>query len=68
MSIEFSEIPEVIEELVSDSLEISIASAFLNKTPMVAPLPVDTMIDMGVARPRAHGQAMINTDTATIRA
>src|SRR5450759_1245884 len=35
---------------------------------MVAPLPVATMIDMGVARPRAQGQAMINTDTAAISA
>ena len=29
-----------------------------------APRPVPTMIDIGVARPRAHGQAMISTATA----
>ena len=40
------------------------ASAFLNSTPTVAPLPVATMIDIGVASPSAHGQAMISTATA----
>ncbi len=44
------------------------ASAFLNSTPIVAPLPVATMIDMGVARPRAQGQAMMRTATALTRA
>jgi hypothetical protein len=42
------------------------ASAFLISTPAVAPLPTPTMIDMGVARPSAQGQAMIRTDTAAI--
>ena len=32
--------------------------------PAVAPRPVPTMIDIGVARPSAHGQAMISTATA----
>ena len=32
-----------------------------NRTPASAPLPVPTMIDVGVARPSAHGQAMIST-------
>ena len=32
--------------------------------PIVAPLPVATMIDIGVARPSAHGQAMISTAIA----
>ncbi len=36
--------------------------------PCVAPLPVPTVTDIGVARPRAHGQAMISTDTAATRA
>ena len=31
--------------------------------PFWAPLPVPTMIDSGVARPSAQGQAMINTAT-----
>ena len=33
----------------------------------VAPRPVATMIDIGVARPSAQGQAMISTATALIR-
>jgi len=45
----------------------SIAAASRNSTPTVAALPVATMIDIGVARPRAQGQAMISTDTALIR-
>ena len=35
-----------------------------NSTPASAPRPVPTMIDIGVARPSAHGQAMISTATA----
>ena len=45
----------------------SSASAFLISTPACAPRPTPTMIDIGVARPSAHGQAMISTDTAAIR-
>ena len=45
----------------------SSASAFLISTPDCAPRPTPTMIDIGVARPSAHGQAMISTDTAAIR-
>ncbi len=44
------------------------ASAFLNSTPTVAPFPVATMIDMGVASPSAQGQAMMSTAMALIRA
>ena len=44
------------------------ASAFRKSTPIVAPLPVATMMDMGVARPSAHGQAMMRTATALTRA
>ncbi len=46
----------------------SIASAFLKRTPSVAPLPVATMIDMGVASPSAQGQATMSTAIALIRA
>ena len=42
----------------------SSASAFLISTPACAPRPTPTMIDIGVARPSAHGQAMISTATA----
>ena len=42
----------------------SSASAFRISTPAVAPRPVPTMIDIGVANPNAHGHAMISTATA----
>jgi hypothetical protein len=42
----------------------SSASAFLIKTPTWAPRPTPTMIDIGVAKPSAQGQAMIKTVTA----
>ena len=37
--------------------------ACLTRTPAVAPRPVPTMIDIGVASPSAHGHAMIRTAT-----
>ena len=40
------------------------ASALLTRTPARAPRPTPTMIDIGVASPSAHGQAMISTLTA----
>ena len=43
----------------------SIASAFFTKIPFWAPLPTPTMIDIGVASPRAQGQALIKTETGT---
>ena len=46
----------------------SSASALRNRMPFSAPLPVPTMIDVGVARPSAHGQAMISTATVLSRA
>ena len=42
----------------------SSASAFFTRTPSCAPRPTPTMMDIGVARPRAHGQAMMRTATA----
>ena len=46
----------------------SSASAFLIRTPACAPRPTPTMIDIGVARPSAQGQAMISTATAATSA
>ena len=43
------------------------APASRNSTPLPAALPVATITDIGVASPRAHGQAMISTATALIR-
>src|SRR5712691_10679345 len=39
----------------------SIAAAFLNRIPRLAPRPVPTMIAVGVASPRASGQVMTTT-------
>ncbi|MNN85341.1 hypothetical protein D3C81_2026160 [compost metagenome] len=39
-----------------------------NRTPSSAPRPVPTMMEVGVARPMAQGQAMIRTATALTRA
>ena len=57
-------VPVLSTTSVSTLPSTSIASAFLNSTPAPAPLPVATMIDIGVASPSAHGQAMISTATA----
>ena len=46
----------------------SIARAFRNSTPARAARPVATMIEIGVARPSAHGHAMMSTETAAITA
>ena len=46
----------------------SSASADLKSTPAVAPLPIATLMLIGVASPKAHGQAMISTDTAAMSA
>ena len=53
---------------VSTLRKVSMASALRNSKPIWAPRPVATMIEIGVARPRAQGQAMISTATALTRA
>ena len=53
---------------VSTLRRFSMAAASRNSTPWPAPRPVATMIDMGVARPSAQGQAMMSTATALISA
>ena len=40
------------------------ASALRMSMPCSAPMPVPTMMAVGVARPIAHGQAMMRTATA----
>ena len=57
-------VPVLSTTSVSTFSSSSSASAFLTSTPARAPRPVPTMIDIGVARPSAHGQAMISTATA----
>ena len=65
--------PRVIVPVLSSTMvwslcAVSSASALLIRTPECAPLPVATMIDNGVARPSAHGQAMIRTLTVATTA
>ena len=57
-------VPVLSTTTVSTCSITSSASALRNRTPSSAPRPVPTMIDIGVARPRAHGHAMISTATA----
>ncbi len=61
-------VPVLSTTSVSTFSSRSSASAFLISTPASAPRPMPTMIDIGVARPSAHGQAMISTVTATTSA
>ena len=60
-------VPVLSTTRVSTFSITSSASAFLIRTPRPAPRPTPTMIDMGVASPSAQGQAMIRTETATIK-
>jgi hypothetical protein len=61
-------VPVLSTTNVSIFSRTSNASAFLISTPAIAPRPVPTMIDIGVAKPSAQGQAMINTATALTKA
>ena len=57
-------VPVLSKTSVSTPRSFSIASALRKSTPAVAPRPIATAIDIGVARPSAQGQAMISTATA----
>ena len=57
-------VPVLSTTSVSTFSITSSASAFLINTPAAAPRPTPTIIDIGVARPSAHGHAMIKTATA----
>ena len=61
-------VPVLSTTKVSTFSKRSSASAFLMSTPSCAPRPTPTMMDIGVARPRAHGQAMMRTATAVTMA
>ena len=61
-------VPVLSTTRVSTFSNRSSASAFLISTPTLAALPTPTMIDIGVARPSAHGQAMMSTETAATTA
>jgi hypothetical protein len=57
-------VPVLARTTVRIRCAVSRASAERISTPFSAPFPVPTMIESGVARPSAHGQAMMSTDTA----
>ena len=57
-------VPVLSKTTVSTLCAVSSASPPRIRMPISAPLPVPTMIAVGVARPSAHGQAMISTATA----
>ena len=57
-------VPVLSTTSVSTFSRISSASAFRTSTPDVAPRPMPTMMDIGVARPSAQGHAIIKTATA----
>ena len=57
-------VPVLSKTSVSIPRSRSIASASRKSTPALAPRPIATMIDIGVASPSAQGQAMISTATA----
>ena len=61
-------VPVLSTTRVSIFSNASSASASRISTPARAPRPTPTMIDIGVARPSAHGHAMISTATALTRA
>src|SRR3984893_2271727 len=61
-------VPVLSRTTVSTLRVFSRASGPLIRMPSCAPRPVPTRIAVGVARPIAHGQAMISTATAAVNA
>ena len=61
-------VPVLSNTIVSTRWSPSSAAALLMRTPSSAPLPVPTMIAVGVARPMAQGHAMTSTATAVVNA
>ena len=61
-------VPVLSSTMVSTRRVVSSTSGPLIRMPSCAPRPVPTRIAVGVARPIAHGQAMISTATAAVNA
>ena len=61
-------VPVLSSTMVSTRRVLSSTSGPLIRMPSWAPRPVPTISAVGVARPRAHGQAMIRTATAAVKA
>ena len=60
-------VPVLSKTKVSTWPAASSASALRTKSPSSAPRPIPTMIAVGVASPRAQGQAMMSTVTAATK-
>ena len=60
-------VPVLSSTIASSLCARSSASPERMRMPFSAPLPVPTMMAVGVARPMAHGQAMITTETNASR-
>ena len=59
----------VLSVMITFTFSISSkASAFLIKIPFLAPLPIPTITDIGVAKPKAQGQATMRTAKALTKA
>ena len=61
-------VPVLSSTIVSTARVDSSTSGPLIRMPIWAPRPVPTSSAVGVARPSAHGQAMISTATAAVNA
>ncbi len=61
-------VPVLSSTMVSTRRVDSRTSGPLSRMPSWAPRPVPTISAVGVASPRAHGQAMIRTATAAVKA
>ena len=61
-------VPVLSSTTTSSLCARSRASPERMRMPFSAPLPVPTTMAVGVARPMAHGQAMITTETKASRA
>ena len=61
-------VPVLSSTMVSTRRVDSRTSGPFSSTPICAPRPVPTSSAVGVARPRAHGHAMISTATAAVNA
>ena len=61
-------VPVLSSTTVSMCAAASIEAASLNQMPCFTALPMPTIIAAGVARPRAHGQAITSTATACMSA
>ena len=61
-------VPVLSITTVFTSLTSSRTSPFLIKIPILAPRPVPTIKAVGVAKPKAQGQAITTTETAKIKA